>query len=48
MYYEIVLSDSPTKVQKTDIGEPVPVEDPEIGGGAAESEVVQSNEMLIN
>ena len=50
MHYSVIFcSDSPSK---TDIGEPVPIEDPpELSpetGGEAESEMVQSNEMLIN
>ena len=40
--------DSPTRIQKTDIGEPVLVQDPEAGETVAESELNQSNEMLIN
>jgi hypothetical protein len=44
--------DSPTQTQKTDIGDPVLVQDPEARepgtGGVAESELNHSNEMLIN
>lgn len=40
--------DAPTKIQKTDIGEPVLPEDPEPANTVAESDLTQSNEMLIN
>lgn len=47
-----IITDHPSKIQKTDIGEPVAMDDPETGeietGGVTESELTQSNEMLIN
>ena len=42
----IFHTDYPTKIQKTDIGEPIPVPDPE--AETADTDVTESNEMLVN
>ena len=42
----IPLADQPPKIHKTDIGQPVLPEDAE--AGTAETQMTESNEMLIN
>ena len=46
LIYYFFCVDQPTKINKADIGEPVAAEDPE--PAVAETDLTQSNEMLIN